>query len=187
MFELHLSTAPYDEVEPMACQKGLNMRKTKFVLIASLTVLQMALALQFAVAAPMAHGSFNGVQGPGYALPSGKLTFIATALNDGDSTGWFRICVIHLGPNTNDYFPNPRDEVSDEVGVHCSKTVQTEPGERMTFTSDKFRMRSVPSETFWILLAVQQQSPILGGEDGTDIINLSVDDLRTEIVINLYA
>lgn len=171
----------------MACQKGLNMRKTKFVLIASLTVLQMALALQFAVAAPMAHGSFNGVTGPGYALPSGKLTFIATAVNDGDSTGWFRICVIHLGPNTNDYFPNPRDEVSDEVGVHCSKTLQTEPGERMTFTSDKFRMRSVPSETFWILLAVQQQSPILGGEDGTDIINLSVDDLRAEIVINLYA
>ena len=183
MFDLHLSSAPYDEDDSMKCQKGSNVKNRKFVLIATLAVLQVALALQFAVAAPMAHGSFNGVQGPGFSVPGGKLTFSATAVNNGDSTGWFRICVIHVGPDN--YFPNPLNEVSDITAVHCSKTLPTEPGERMTFTSDKFRMRSVPSETFWILLTVQQQAPILGGED--DIINLSVDDLRTEIVTNLYA
>jgi hypothetical protein len=134
----------------------------------------------------MAHGTFNGVDAPGFAVPGGRLVFSATAVNDGDSTGWFRICVIAFPP-LNEYFPSERNEVRDSRAVHCSKTLPTDPGGKMTFESNKFRMLSVPSETFWILLTVQQQAPLPNSEDGSDFTNLNIDELREVVVTNFYA
>ena len=57
----------------------------------------------------------------------------------------------------------------------------------MTFQANKFRMMSVPSETFWILLTVQQQAPIPTSDDGSDFINLNIDELREAVVTNFYA
>ena len=148
-------------------------------------ILQMSLVVRFAVAAPMAKGSFTDVHDPGYSVPGGLLFFDATAVNDGDSTGWFRICVIRVGPSYHEYFPNPLDQVTSETAVHCSRTTPTDPGATITFESSKFRMLSVPSETFWVLLTVQQQAPISGSEDGSDLINLTVDELRVIVVTNL--
>ena len=124
---------------------------------------------------------------PEYQLPGALLVFDATAVNDGDSTGWFRICVIRVGPSYHEYFPNPLDQVTDEKAVHCSRTTLTDPGATITFESNKFRMLSVPNETFWVLLTVQQQAPISGSEDGSDLINLTVDELRQIVITNLYA
>lgn len=146
-------------------------------------VLQVALAVRFAAAVPMAHGTFNGVDAPEYAGPGAILQFSATALNDGDATGWFRICVIKVGPSYHQYFPNPLDQVREDIAVHCSKTLPTDPGQRMTFDSYKWRMLSVPNETFWILLTVQQQKPI---GDESDLINVNVDELRVVVVTNVY-
>jgi len=50
----------------------------------------------------------------------------------------------------------------------------------------KFLMMSVPNMTFWILLTVQQQAPI-PNSDGSDITNLTIDDLTTVVLTNLYA
>jgi len=187
MLDLLLSTTPYGvDSRALACHKGLNMRKTKYILIASLAVLQLALVVRFAAAAPIAHGVFNGVNAPEFAIPGGKLVFWATALNDGDSTGWFRICVIRVGPSFHEYFPNPLDEVREEKAVHCSQTLPTDPGQTMTFQSDKFRMMSVPNETFWILLTVQQQAPLPGSEAESDFTNLNIDELREAVVTNFY-
>jgi hypothetical protein len=185
--DLHLSTAAYGGDRTLARQKGTNMPKAKYILIACLTMLQVALVVRFAVAAPMAHGRFIDVHDPGYQVPGTVLIFDATAVNDGDSTGWFRICVIKVGPPYHEYFPNPRDSVTDEKAVHCSRTTPTDPGATITFESNKFRMLSVPSETFWVLLTVQQQAPISVSEDGNDLINLSVDELREIVITNLYA
>jgi len=187
MVDLPLSTAPYGVDQAIACHKGTNMRRTKYLLIACLAVLQLALVVRFAAAAPMAHGRFNGVDAPEFAVPGGRLIFSATSVNDGDSTGWFRICVIRVAPSYHEYFPNPRDQVRQEQAVHCSQTLPTDPGQGMTFQSNKFRMMSVPNETFWILLTVQQQAPIPGSEDGSDFINLNIDELREAVVTNFYA
>jgi hypothetical protein len=186
MLDLHLSTAPYGVDQTLTCCKESNMRKSKYILIACLAVIQVTLVFRFAAAAPMAHGVFNGVDAPEWSVPGGRLVFSATALNDGDSTGWFRICFIRFGPSYHEYFPNPLDQVREEWAVHCSKTLPTDPGQRMTFQSNKFRMMSVPNETFWILLTVQQQAPIPGSEDGTDFTNLTIDELRVQVVTNLY-
>jgi hypothetical protein len=163
------------------------MRKAKHILVACLAILQVVLAIRFAVAAPMARGSFTNVDDPGFAMPGGILVFSATAVNDGDSVGWFRICLIKVAPMP----PNANlrgDEVRDEQAVHCSTTLPRDPGETITFESNKFRMLSAPDETFWILLTVQQQAPIPGSsDDGSDLINLTVDDLRIIVVTNFYA
>jgi hypothetical protein len=162
------------------------MRKAKLILTVCLAVLQVALVVRSAVAVPMARGSFSSVNDPGFAFPGGKLVFSATAVNDGDSTGWFRICVIKVSPPYHEYFPSSLDQVYDEEAVHCSATSPLDAGQTMTFESNKFRMLSVPSETFWILLTVQQQAPILGGADGSELINLTIDDLRVVVVTNFY-
>jgi hypothetical protein len=152
-------------------------------------ILQMALVVRFAVAAPMAHGRFTDVQDPEYQVPGGILLFDATAVNDGDSTGWFRICVIRVGPSYHEYFPNPLDQVTDEKAVQCSGTTSIDPGATITFESFKFRMLSVPNETFWVLLTVQQKAPISisNSADGSDFVNLTVDELRQIVITNLYA
>ena len=164
------------------------MPKAKYVLIACLMILQVALVVRFAVAAPMAHGRFTDVQDPGYTTPGALLVFDATAVNDGDSTGWFRICVIRVGPSYHEYFPNPLDQVTDETAVHCSRTTSIDPGATITFESSKFRMLSVANETFWVLLTVQQQAPISDSSsvDGSDFVNLTVDELRQIVIMNLY-
>lgn len=169
-------------------KKGSNVRNSKRILIACLFVLQLAMLVRFAFAEPMAHGRFNDVIAPEFSVPGNRLDFSATAVNYGDSAGWFRICVIRTGPNRATYFHwEEFDQTYDEQAIHCSKTWQVDPGDKVTFESQKFRMLSVPSVTFWILLTVQQQAPILGSEDGSDLINLSVDDLRDVVVTNLYA
>jgi hypothetical protein len=163
------------------------MPKAKYVLIACLAILQVALVVRFAVAAPMAHGTFTDVHDPEYQVGGGILLFDATAINDGDATGWFRICVIKVGPSYHEYFPNPLDQVTSEEAVHCSRTTPIDPGATITFESMKFRMLSVPNETFWVLLTVQQQAPISSSEDGSDLINLNVDELRQIVITNPYA
>ena len=185
MLEPHLSTETYDADQRLPYEKGSNMRKAKHILIACLAILQVLIATRFAVAVPMARGGFTSVDDPGFAMPGGILVFSATAVNDGDSTGWFRICVIKVSPLPPN--ANLRDEVRDEQAVHCSVTLPIDPGGSITFESNKFRMLSVPNETFWILLTVQQQAPIPGSEDGSDLINLTVDDLRVIVVTNFYA
>lgn len=162
------------------------MRKAKYIVIACLMVLQVAVAVRFAAAVPMARGSFTDVTDPGFSVPGGILQFSATALNDGDATGWFRICVIRVGPSYHEYFPNPLDQVRSEEAVHCSTTMSLDPGQTMTFASNKFRMMSVPNETFWILLTVQQQAPIVS-DDGSDFTNLTVDELMPVVVTNFLA
>jgi hypothetical protein len=142
--------------------------------------------IQFAVAAPIAHGRFNDVNAPEFSIPGQRLDFSATAVNDGDSTGWFRICVIRVEPNRARYFSWEFDDTYDERAVHCSETSQVDPGGKVTFESQKFRMMSVPSITFWILLTVEQQAPIPINEDGDDYINLTVDELREVVITNLY-
>jgi hypothetical protein len=168
-------------------RKGCNVRKSKSILIACLAILQLALVVQFAVAAPMAHGRFNGVNAPEFSIPGQRLDFSATAVNDGDSTGWFRICVIRVSPPLRKYFPSQFDQTYDEQAVHCSETLQIDPGAKTTFESYKFRMLSVPSVTFWVLLTVQQEAPIPTSEDGNDFINLTIDELREVVITNLYA
>jgi hypothetical protein len=167
-------------------RKGSNVRNSKSILIACLAVLQLALLVQLAVAAPMAHGRFNDVNAYEFSIPGQRLDFSATAVNDGDSTGWFRICVIRVGPNLTEYFPSEFNQVYDTKAVHCSETLQTDPGGTITFESMKFLMLSVPSVTFWILLTVQQQAPIPSSEEGSDCINLTVDELREVVISNLY-
>lgn len=162
------------------------MRNVRCTLIACLAILQLALVVRFAVAAPMAHGSFNGVNAPVSAGPGWELDFSATAVNDGDSTGWFRICVIRVGPPLMIYYPLRNDESRDSQAIHCSKTLPTDPGAQMTFESNKFRMLSVPNVTFWVLLTVQQQAPV-PNSDGTDFTNLTIDELREVVITNLYA
>ena len=175
------------ETSEVVRRKGSNVRNAKRILIACLVILQLALVVRFAVAAPMAHGRFNDVNAPEFSIPGYRLDFSATAINYGDSTGWFRICVIKVAPPYHQYFPSEWDEVRDERAVHCSATLPTDPGGTITFESKKFRMLSVPSETFWILLTVQQQAPIPNGGDESDIINLTVDELRQVVITNLYA
>ena len=175
------------EGREIRAKKGSNVRNSKRILIACLFVLQLAMLVRFAFAEPMAHGRFNHVWAPEFSIPGQRLDFSATALNDGDSTGWFRICVIRTEPNRATYFHWEFDQTYEERAVHCSKTSQVDPGDTVTFESQKFRMLSVPNVTFWILLTVQQQAPILGSEDGSDLINLNVDELREVIVTNLYA
>ena len=165
------------------------MRKAKYIVMACLMVLQVAAAVRFAAAVPMAHGTWDSsdpITAPGFSVPGGLLQFSATAFNDGDATGWFRICVIRVGPSYHEYFPNPLDQVRSEEAVHCSQTLPTDPGQTMTFTSQKFRMMSVANETFWVLLTVQQQAPI-ANDDGSDLTNLTVDELTQVVVTNLYA
>jgi len=168
-------------------KKGCDVRNSRRVLIACLAVLQLALVVRSAVAAPMAHGRFNDVTVPEFSIPGQRLDFSATAVNDGDSTGWFRICVIRVGPPLTEYFPSEFNQAYAEEAVHCSETSQIDPGAKYTFESQKFRMLSVPSVTFWILLAVQQQAPIATSEDGTDFTNLTIDELREVVITNLYA
>jgi len=163
------------------------MRNPKCILIACLMVLQLALVVRFAVAAPMAHGRFNDVIAPEFSIPGQRLDFSATAVNDGDSTGWFRICVIRVYPPRTKYFPSQFDQTYDEQAIHCSETLQRDPAGKITFESQKFLMLSVPSVTFWILLAVQQQAPIPNSEDGSDFTNLTIDELREVVITNLYA
>jgi len=163
------------------------VRNSKRILIGCLMMVQLALVVRFAVAAPMAHGRFNDVKAPEFSIPGTRLEFSATAVNDGDSAGWFRICVIRVGPPYHEYFPSESDQTTSEQAVHCSETLPTDPGEKMTFESIKFRMLSVPNATFWILLTVQQQAPIPSSEDGSDFINLNVDELREVVITNLYA
>jgi hypothetical protein len=185
--DLLLSTAPYGGGQGLPCGKRLNMRKAKYVVVACLMVLQVAVAVRFAAAVPMAHGTWDSdVTAPEFSVPGGLLDFSATALNDGGATGWFRICVVKVGPPYHEYFPNPLDQVTSERAVHCSKTVPTDPGQTMTFDSQKFRMMSVANETFWVLLTVQQQAPIMS-DDGSDLTNLTVDELTQVVVTNLFA
>jgi hypothetical protein len=143
--------------------------------------------VQLAVAAPIAHGRFNGLNAPEFSIPGQRLDFSATAVNDGESTGWFRICVIRVYPPLTKYFPSEFNQAYAEEAVHCSETSQIDPGAKYTFDSQKFRMLSVPSVTFWVLLAVQQQSPISTSDDGSDFINLTLDELREVVITNLYA
>jgi len=168
-------------------RKGCSVRNSKRILIACLAILQLALVIESAVAAPMAHGRFNDVNAPEFSIPGQRLDFFATAVNDGDSTGWFRICVIRVYPPRTTYFPSEFDQTYDEQAVHCSETSQVDPGAKYTFESLKFRMLSVPSVTFWVLLAVQQQAPIPTSEDASDFTNLTVDELREVVITNLYA
>lgn len=167
-------------------RKGSNVRNLKCILIACLAVLQLALVVQSAVAASMAHGRFNGLNAPEFSIPGQRLDFSATAVNDGDSAGWFRICVIKVYPPLTKYFPSEFNQAYDDQAVHCSEVSQIDPGGTITFESYKFRMLSVPSVTFWILLAVQQQAPIPNNEDGSDFINLTIDELREVVITNLY-
>jgi hypothetical protein len=135
----------------------------------------------------MAHGTFISVTDPEFSIPGTRLNFSATAINDGDATGWFRICVIKVDPAITKYYDlSGFDEVRDQEAVHCSATLPTAPGAQITFDSYKFLMLSVPSMTFWILLTVQQQAPI-PNSDGSDIINLTIDELREVVLTNLYA
>jgi len=163
------------------------MRKAKQILITCLVLMQAALLLRSAFAVPMARGGFTKIDDPGYATPGAILRFSATAVNDGDATGWFRICVVRVAPSYHSYFPSQVDQVYDEKAVHCSKTLQLDPGETITHESSKWRMMSVPSETFWILLTVQQNAPIVDGSDDSDIINMAVDDLSVAVVTNVYS
>jgi hypothetical protein len=135
----------------------------------------------------MAHGTFNGVTAPEFSIPGQRLDFSATAVNDGDSTGWFRICVIRVAPSLIDYYPSEFNQGKDEMAVHCSEDSEVDPGGRVTFDSYKFRMLSVPSVTFWVLLVVQQESPIPSSEDELDFINLTIDELRVVVTTNLFA
>jgi len=167
-------------------KKGSNVRNKKSILIACLAILQLALAVRFAAAAPMAHGTFISVTDPEFSLPGTRLHFSATAVNDGDATGWFRICVIKVSPALTEYYKVGPDETRDQEAVHCSATLPTDPGAQITFDSMKFLMMSVPNMTFWILLTVQQQAPILNS-DGSDITNLTIDELRIVVLTNLYA
>jgi hypothetical protein len=134
----------------------------------------------------MAHGRFNGLTAPEFSIPGQRLDFSATAVNDGDTTGWFRICVVRVAPSLRDYYPSEFNQATDEMAVHCSETSEIDAGGRVTFDSYKFRMLSVPSVTFWILLIVQQQAPIPSSEDGNDFINLTIDELREVVITNLY-
>jgi hypothetical protein len=135
----------------------------------------------------MAHGRFNGLTAPEFSIPGQRLDFSATAVNDGDSTGWFRICVIRVAPSLIDYYPSEFNQGKDEMAVHCSEDSEVDPGGRVTFDSYKFRMLSVPSVTFWVLLVVQQESPIPSSEDELDFINLTIDELRVVVTTNLFA
>ena len=162
------------------------MRNTKWVLIACLAILQLASVVRFAAAVPMAHGRFTSFNDPEFSIPGARLDFSATAVNDGDATGWFRICVIKVDPALTKYYRVGFDETRDQEAIHCSATLPTVPGGTITFESNKFRMLSVPSMTFWILLAVQQQAPISSG-DGSDITNLTIDELQNVVLTNLYA
>ena len=161
------------------------MRKAKPILIATLAVLQALCVLQFAFAVPMAHGRFNDVSAPSFAVPGGKIIVAATAVNDGDSAGWFRICVVRVDPPLWKYFPGGH-WAWKEVAVHCSETQQVAAGEQLTFRSTIFRMLSVPAVTYYVVLAVQQDEPIPVGEEGNVFINLTVDELRVVVVTNLY-
>jgi hypothetical protein len=162
------------------------VRNTKCILIACLAILQLASVVRFAAAVPIAHGRFTSLNDPEFSIPGARLDFSATAVNDGDATGWFRICVIKVDPALTKYYRVGFDETRDQEAIHCSATLPKDPGETITFESNKFRMLSVPSMTFWILLTVQQQAPI-SNSDGSDITNLSIDDLRDLVLMNLYA
>jgi len=160
------------------------MRYAKRLLIATLLIVQTLSLLHFAAAASMARGRFNDVHAPEFSAPGNRIFMSATAVNDGDSGGWFRICFIRVGPLISEYFPSHWTQVRDEQAVHCSETLPTAAGTTYTFESNKFLMQSVPSVTFWVLLTVQQEQPIAVG--GDDAINMTVDDLRVVVVTNLF-
>lgn len=166
------------------------MRNAKLVLIVTLAVLQVALAAHLAVAAPVAHGRFNevtvnGATDPEYAAGGQRLSFSATAVNDGDSTGWFTICVVRVDPPLTSIWPSKFNQVYKEYAVNCNEVVPTDPGGKFTFVSNKWLMLSVPvgtSVTFWVMLFVQQQEPIPTSDDGSDYINLTIDELRVVVL-----
>jgi len=161
------------------------MRRAKPILIATLAVLQALCVLQFAFAVPMAHGRFNDVSAPSFSVPGGKIIVAATAVNDGDSAGWFRVCVIRVDPPLWKYFPEGH-WAWKEWAVQCSETQQVAAAEEFTFRSTVILMLSVPAVTWWVVLTVQQDELIPVGEEGNVFINVNVDEVRVVVVTNLY-
>jgi len=171
------------ETSQLLRKKESRVRNSRAILISCLVALQLALLVRCAFAVPMARGSLTDVNIPEYAIPGTRLAFSATAVNDGDSTGWFRICFVHVSPPLSAFYPS-LDQTRESEAVHCSMTIPLDPGQTITFQSAKFRMQSVPNTTFWALLTVQQHEPISNSDDGSDLINLTVDDLRVVVITN---
>jgi hypothetical protein len=130
----------------------------------------------------MAHGRFNGISAPPFLSPGQKIEITATAVNDGDAKGYFRICVMKVAPLLGDYYPEYGGLIR-EWAIHCSRTSTLLAGETYTFESNKLLMQTLPNATLWIVLVVQQQDIIVGaGED--DILNMSIDEITEVTIVN---
>ena len=85
-------------------------------------------------------------------------------------------------------YSNPRNQEYKEYAINCDETVPTDPGGKVTYVetgNSMPLMLSVPvgtTVTFWVVLYVEQQEPIPISADGSDYINLTIDELRVIVL-----